>query len=266
MSESLVACENVVVEYSEGQRAVDGVSFTIREGERIALLGNNGAGKSTLALAIAGLLKPSSGRVLVRGIDTRGLLVSEVARSVAMVFQSPFSMLFSKTVRDELSFGPKNLGLAPTDIASIVPAVAKECGVEQLLDGSPFASSFGEKKRICVASVLAMKPSCVILDEPTAGQDYRSYTTFMDFVTALERVSSVVMITHDPDLAIDYAERSIILHNGRVIADGPTTSLLAKEDVITEAAIRETSLMQLSKKFTGGERVLTTRELVERNS
>jgi energy-coupling factor transport system ATP-binding protein len=263
MSESLIACENVVFEYSGGSRAVDGISFTIKDGERIAILGNNGAGKSTLALLIADLLKPSSGRILVRGSDTRDALVSEVARSVAIVFQSPFSMLFSKTVRDELNFGPNNLGFAPAEIASIVPAVAKECGVEHLLDGSPFASSFGEKKRICVASILAMKPKCVILDEPTAGQDYRSYTTFMDFMTILERVSSFIMITHDPDLAIDYADRSIILNNGKVIADGPTTTLLAQKDVIREAAIRETSLMELSKRYTGGARVLTTRELVE---
>lgn len=262
-AEDLIACENVVVEYSEGRRVLDDVSLKIKEGERVAILGNNGAGKSTLALTVTGLLKPTSGRVLVRGKDIRNAIISEVARSVAIVFQSPFSMLFSKTVRDELGFGPKNIGLSSEEIATIVPAVAKECGVDHLLDGSPFASSYGEKKRICVASVLAMRPSCIILDEPTAGQDHRSYTRFMDFVTSLGRVSSFIIITHDPDLAIDYADRSIILHNGRVIADGPTTRLLAQKAVIEEAAIRETSLMVLSKKYTGGERVLRTRELVE---
>ncbi len=262
-SEDLIVCENLVVEYSEGRRALDGVSFLIKKGERVAILGNNGAGKSTLALAVTGLLKPTAGRVLVRGRDIRDAIVSEVARSVAVVFQSPFSMLFSKTVRDELSFGPKNLGLPPAEIASLVPTVAKECGVEHLLDRSPFASSFGEKKRICVASVLTMQPSCIILDEPTAGQDYASYTRFMDFVTSLGRVRSFIVITHDPDLAIDYTDRSIVLHEGKVIADGPTTRLLARKDVTEEAAIRETSLMALSKKHTGGERVLTMRELVE---
>ncbi|MDA4124729.1 MAG: energy-coupling factor ABC transporter ATP-binding protein [Thaumarchaeota archaeon] len=262
-ADDLIVCENVAVEYSQGRRVLDDASLTIKEGERIAILGNNGAGKSTLALTVCGLLKPTAGRVLVRGKDTREAIISEIARSVAIVFQSPFSMLFSKTVRSELGFGPMNIGLPPEEVNALVPVVAKECGIEHLLDGSPFASSFGEKKRICVASVLTMQPSCIILDEPTAGQDYRSYTRFMDFVASLERVKSFIIITHDPDLAIDYTDRSIILHEGRVIADGPTTKLLAQRDVTDEAAIRETSLMAQSRKYTGGERVLRTRELVE---
>ena len=108
-----------------------------------------------------------------------------------------------------------------------------------------------------------MQPACIILDEPTAGQDYAAYTRFMDFITSLDRVSSFIVITHDPDLAIDYTQRSVVMHQGRVIADGPTSEVLARKEVVEEAAIRETSLMALSKKRTGGQRILTTRELIE---
>jgi energy-coupling factor transport system ATP-binding protein len=259
----LVKCEDVVVDYPGGLRALDGVSLSIREGEKIAILGNNVAGKSTLGLVVSGLLKPTRGRVLVRGRDIRVAPVSEVARSVAVVFQSPFSMLFSKTVKQELSFGPKNLGFPPEETEAAILKVAAECGLTHLLDGSPFASSFGEKKRICVASILTMQPPCIILDEPTAGQDYATYTRFMDFITSLQGVSSFVVITHDPDLAIDYTQRLVVMHQGRVIADGPTSEVLARKEVVEEAAIRETSLMALSKKRTGGKRILTSRELIE---
>ncbi len=262
--QELIRVENVSFEYSGGIKALENINLTIRQGERIALLGNNGAGKSTLALSIVGLLKPTSGHVLVMGKDTSHLTTSEIARSVCLVFQSPFSMLFAKTVREELSFGPKNIGVDAAKISKIVPETAERCSIEHLLEKSPFASSFGEKKRICVGSVLTMQPECVILDEPTAGQDYRSYSNFMNFICSLsERIKSFVVITHDPDLAIEYTDRAIVLNNGRVIADGPTHSILADRSILTAGAIRETSLIEISRKMTGGKSVLTLAELVQ---
>jgi len=138
----LIRVSDVVVEYPGGVRALDGVSLTVSEGERIALLGNNGAGKSTLALCMVGLLKPNRGKVLVGGRDTWKLTAADVAKNVCLVFQNPFSMLFAKTVREELSFGPRNLGFDQSEISTMVPETAKACFVDHLLDGSPFASSF----------------------------------------------------------------------------------------------------------------------------
>ena len=262
--QELVRVENVSFEYFGGIRALSDVTLSIHEGERIALLGNNGAGKSTLALSMIGILKPTSGAVLVTGNDTRNLSTSEIARSVCLVFQSPFSMLFAKTVREELGFGPKNIGLPAEQISRIVPDTAKHCSIEHLLEKSPFASSFGEKKRICVGSVLTMEPECVILDEPTAGQDYRSYSSFMDFIQSLsERVKAFVVITHDPDLAIEYTDRAIVLSGGRVIADGPTRKILADPAILSKGAIRETSLIQRSRELTGGRAVLSVKELLQ---
>jgi len=263
LGEELVRVEDISFEYSGGIKALDHVSLSIREGERIALLGNNGAGKSTLALSLIGINKPSSGRVLVAGRDTAQLSTAEVARTVSLVFQSPFSMLFAKTVREELSFGPKNIGIEPKEIATIVPEAASRCSIGHLLDNSPFASSYGEKKRICVGSVITMGPKCVILDEPTAGQDYRSYSSFMSFIDSLrERVKSFVVITHDPDLAIEYTDRAIVMNGGRIIADGPTRTLLADEEILKRGAIRVTSLIELSVRATGGRSVLRLGELV----
>jgi len=264
ISKELIRIEGMSFEYSGGIKALSDINLRVDEGERIALLGNNGAGKSTLALSLIGLLKPTSGQVFIRGQDTRGLSTSEIARSVCLVFQSPFSMLFAKTVREELSFGPKNLGLPLEEIEKIVPETASRCSISHLIDNSPFASSFGEKKRICVGSVLTMQPRCIILDEPTAGQDYRSYSNFMNFIIALrEHVKSFVIITHDPDLAIEYADRAIILSNGRVIADGPTRKVLADPDILRQGAIRETSLIELSMKATGGKSILTLEQLTK---
>jgi energy-coupling factor transporter ATP-binding protein EcfA2 len=262
LGQDLVRVENLTFEYPGAIRALRDMNLVIREGERIALLGNNGAGKSTLALSVVGLLKPTSGRVLIAGQDTRRLSAAELARSVCLVFQSPFSMLFAKTVRDELSFGPKNIGVSPEAISRIIPVTATQCSISHLLNNSPFASSFGEKKRICVGSVLTMEPRCIILDEPTAGQDFRSYSSFMNFICSLsERVKSFIVITHDPDLAIEYTDRSIVLNDGAVVADGPTHTVLADPSILAAGAIRETSLIELSRKITAGKSVLTLSEL-----
>lgn len=264
LGQELIRVENVSFEYFGGIKALSDVTLSIHEGERIALLGNNGAGKSTLALSMIGILKPTSGAVLVAGKDTRNLSISEIARSICLVFQSPFSMLFAKTVREELGFGPKNIGLPAEQVSRIIPDTAKHCSIQHLLEKSPFASSFGEKKRICVASVLTMEPKCVILDEPTAGQDYRSYSNFMDFIRSLsERVKAFVAITHDPDLAIEYTDRAVVLSEGRVIADGPTRKILADPAILSQGAIRETSLIQLSRELTGGRAVLSVKELLQ---
>jgi energy-coupling factor transport system ATP-binding protein len=251
-------------EYRGGIRALDLVSLSIHEGDRVAVLGNNGAGKSTLTLNMVGILKPTSGRVLINGRDSQEMEVSEIARWVGLVFQNPFSMLFAKTVYEELAFGPRNVGMKEPEVREVVPEVAKQCLIDHLLGGSPFASSYGEKRRIGVGSILTMKPRCVILDEPTAGQDYRSYSHFMDFVGSLEgRVGALVVITHDPDLAIEYTDRAVVLGDGRVLADGPTREVLADPSILEAGSIRETSLMELSKEVTNGRGVLRLSQLAE---
>ncbi len=258
-----IKIEGVSFDY-DGKEALKDVDLEIREGERVALLGNNGAGKSTLAKLILGILKPKRGRVLVYGMDTREKEVYELANYVGLVFQDPFSMLFAKSVEEELSYGPRNLGVRSDEVRERVMETSAKCGLDHLLKHSPFATSYGEKKRISVASILTMRPKILILDEPTAGQDYASYTQFMDFIMGLfGTVKTLIIITHDTDLAIEYTDRTVILSNGRIIADGPTKSVLADENYLRAGKIRETSLIEMGKRITGGEMVLSLREILE---
>jgi energy-coupling factor transport system ATP-binding protein len=162
-----------------------------------------------------------------------------------------------------MAFGPKNIGLPPEELSRLIPKIAAECTIDHLLDRSPFASSYGEKKRICVGSVLTMQPKCIILDEPTAGQDYKKYSEFMTFIRLLsQRDRSFILITHDTDLAVEYTDRAIVLKDGRVVVDGPTRKVLADRAILEENSIRETSLITLSRNLTHGESVLPLAELV----
>jgi len=151
----------------------------------------------------------------------------------------------------------------PSEIAQRVVEAASRCKIEHLLSYSPFASSYGEKKRIAVASILTMRPRVLILDEPTAGQDYASYTSFMDFVSGLVgTVGTLILITHDTDLAVEYTDRTVILSGGRVVADGPTREVLAREENLKAGKIRETSLIRVSRELSGGKAVFSFKELL----
>ncbi|WP_288004997.1 ABC transporter ATP-binding protein [Thermofilum sp.] len=257
----VIIFEGVYFSYDGTRYALENVSLTIREGERVALLGNNGAGKSTMSKLMLGLLKPTKGRVLVDGEDTRRKEPYELAGKVGLVVQDPYSMLFARTVREELAFGPRNLGVPLVEIDRRVDEVSKACGISHLLDGSPFSSSYGEKKRICVGAVLTMYPSILILDEPTAGQDYANYVRFLDFVTSLNQVRTFILITHDIDIALEYTDRTIVLSGGRVIADGSTVEVLAREDILRQGSLRETQLIRLGRELSNGKRVYRRREL-----
>ncbi|MEM0018120.1 MAG: ABC transporter ATP-binding protein [Candidatus Korarchaeum sp.] len=258
-----IKIEDLSFEY-DGRQVIRDLNLEVREGERIALLGNNGAGKSTLAKLILGILKPNRGRVLVYGMDTREKEVYELANYVGLVFQDPLSMLFARTVEEELSYGPRNLGVSLKDLRERVLEAALNCGIDHLLPYSPFASSYGEKKRISVASILTMRPRVLILDEPTAGQDYASYTAFMEFIRGLMgTVKTIILITHDTDLAVEYTDRTVILSDGRIVADGPTREVLAREEYLRAGRIRETDLLRIGRELTGGRAVLSLKEVLK---
>lgn len=262
-SEVAIKIEGLSFDY-DGREVLRDLSLEVREGERVALLGNNGAGKSTLAKLILGILKPKRGRVLVYGMDTREKEVYELASYVGLVSQDPLSMLFAKTVEEELSYGPRNLAVSSDEIRNRVVEAASKCGIEHLLNHSPFASSYGEKKRISVASILTMRPKVLILDEPTAGQDYASYTAFMEFIGSLMgTVKTIILITHDTDLAVEHTDRTVILSDGLIVADGPTRRVLANEDYLKAGRIRETSLVRIGRELTGGRAVLSLKEVLE---
>lgn len=248
--EPLVVFEDVTFAYNEdAPPVIRDVNLTIRRGEIIALLGPNGAGKTTLVKHAIGLLKPRQGRVLVEGQDTRQMSVAQVAHTLGYVFQSPGHMLFAPTVREELAFGPKNLGFSRADMDGAVAQAVETVNLRGLEEYSPLALSFGQQKRVTIAAVLAMRSRILVMDEPTAGQDYWNYMAFMDSILQMPGFAAVLFITHDLDLAICYANRVILMAEGRIAADGPPARVLSDLELLRRCRIVPTSLLRLNLEY-----------------
>jgi energy-coupling factor transport system ATP-binding protein len=242
-AQALVRFEDVHFGYERDSEVLHGVNLEIRRGDVIAVLGPNGAGKTTLVKHAIGLLKPKSGRVLIDGKDTRQLSVANVAKTLGYVFQSPSHMLFAPTVREELAFGPKNLG---HDLPMIQKEVQKAVEIVHLNgreEDPPLALSFGQQKRVSIAAVLAMRSRILVMDEPTAGQDYKNYMDFMDAILQIPNFEAILFITHDVDLAVIYANRVLLVNGGALVADGPPQDVLSDEQRLRENRLVPTSLL-----------------------
>lgn len=254
--EALVAFENVDFRYSdETPLILQNVNLQINRGDLIAVLGPNGAGKSTLVKHAIGLLKPTGGRVLVEGKDTKSMSVAQIAHSLGFVFQSPTHMLFAPTVREELEFGPKNLELDSLSIPRLVSESLATMNLKGLEEYPPLGLSFGQQKRTTIAAVLAMQSKIMIMDEPTAGQDYSNYTHFMDAMCkpangrkslVAENFAATLFITHDVDLAVTYANRVVLFGDKHIVADGKPEVVLKDFDLLTKYRVRPTSLLRMN--------------------
>ncbi len=255
-SEPLVTFEHVDFRYSdETPLILENVNLTIHRGDLIAVLGPNGAGKSTMVKHAIGLLKPTNGRVLVEGQDTREMSVAQIAHSLGFVFQSPTHMLYAPTVREELEFGPKNLGTDPLAIPRLVSASIATVNLKGFEEYPPLGLSFGQQKRTTIAAVLAMQSKIMIMDEPTAGQDYSNYTHFMDAMCrplhgakslVAENFAATLFITHDLDLAVTYANRILLFGDKHIVADGKPEEVLKDFDLLTRYRVRPTSLLRMN--------------------
>lgn len=241
---TLVRFEEVSFSYEEGKQVLEEVNTEIQRGDVIAVLGPNGAGKTTLVKHAIGLLKPKRGQVLVGGKSTADLSVAEVANTLGYVFQSPSHMLFAPTVREELSFGPKNLGHPPERVERDVESAIEIMNLGGMEEDAPLSLSFGQRKRVSIAAILAMESKILVMDEPTAGQDYRNYMEFMDSILDIHSFEAVLFITHDVDLAVVYANRVWLIQGGRLILDGPPEEVLADLERLQEARLLPTSLLQ----------------------
>jgi energy-coupling factor transporter ATP-binding protein EcfA2 len=252
----LVTFEDVSFAYGEGPLVLREINLEVRRGDLIAVLGPNGAGKSTLVKHAIGLLKPTRGRVLIEGKNTRQMTVAQNARSVGYVFQSPTHMLFAPSVREELAFGPQNLAYKPAEVERNVNQSVAAVNLTGLEDYPPLGLSFGQQKRTTIAAVLAMRSKIMIMDEPTAGQDYANYTRFMETLCGVgadggkslltESFAATLFITHDLDLAITYANRVLLVGEGRIVADGSPEEVLQNADLLMRCRIRPTSLLRLN--------------------
>jgi energy-coupling factor transport system ATP-binding protein len=240
----LVRFENVSFAYDGGPEVIRNVELSIRQGDITALLGPNGAGKTTLIKHAIGLLKPKQGSVLVEEQDTRALSVAEIAHSLGYVFQSPSHMLYAPTVREELAFGPRNLGYSEEAVEEGVEEAIDSLNIRGLQGYPPLSLSFGQQKRVSIGAILAMRSSILVMDEPTAGQDYWNYMAFMDSILQTPGFAAILFITHDIDLAICYANRIILMHDGQIAGDGPPSEVLADFDLLERCRLVPTSLLR----------------------
>jgi energy-coupling factor transport system ATP-binding protein len=242
--------------------ALRGIEVSVREGEFIAILGQNGSGKTTLAKHFNGLLKPASGRMLVRGKPTTEYSHRELARLVGYVFQNPDHQIFAKTVREEVGFGLKVLGENSNTIEKRMTDALEIVGLQGYEQRVPFTLTKGERQRVAVASVLAAQPQVIILDEPTTGLDYRHQRNTMEVLKGLNRSGhTVIVITHSMWVAAEYADRTIVLKDGSILLDGPTRAIFANEARLAEASLCPSSLLRLSNWL--GTEALTVGEMVK---
>jgi len=257
----LVAIRDLSFSYPGGAPVLDQIDLAIRAGEFIAIIGQNGSGKTTLAKHIVGLLKCEPGKILLSGRDRSSMRPAETAQEVGYVFQNPDYQIFAAAVEDEVAFGPRNFGLDAGEIERRCAEVLQAVGLEGARRSDPFLLGKGERQRLAVASVLALKPRLLILDEPTTGLDYREQRRMMKLVAELNRSGiAIVMITHTPWLVAEYARRVVLMRRGHKLFDGPVREFFAQEELLLSASFRPPEVAALGRRF--GASTLNVDELV----
>jgi energy-coupling factor transport system ATP-binding protein len=264
---SRLAYDDVEAGYPE-RSVLHDVTASLGPTETVAVLGPNGSGKTTLFKVAMRLIDPTAGRVLVDGADTSTRRVAELARVFGYVFQSPSQMLFARTVREELLYGPRNLGIDPAGDDELLADSLGRVGLadeEAVLDRAPQTLSFGQQKRLAIAIALSLRPKTLILDEPSAGQDHRNARRFMRSVRTIPGLESIYFVTHDVDLALTHADRILLFRDGRVVADGPPRLVVEDEHRWIECNLRPTSLMRANARAgAAGSRFLEAESLARR--
>ena len=220
----------VAFAYPDGHQALFGVDLRIERGERVALLGPNGAGKTTLVLHLNGILRAGAGTVRVSGVEVHRDTLRDVRRRVGLVFQDPDDQLFMPTVRDDVAFGPANLGLRGDELQERVTVALEQVGMARFADRPPHHLSFGQRRRVAVATVLAMQPQVLVLDEPSSNLDPASRRELADVLTGLD--VTLLMVTHDLPYALQLCDRSVLMDDGRIAADGATRDVLADAELM----------------------------------
>lgn len=248
-AEELLKLEQISFAYQENHPILKNISLTIPKGQRLAIVGKNGAGKSTLAKAICGFIT-TEGQYTSRGEDIKQESVKERAERVGYVLQNPNQMISTNMIFDEVALGLRLRGISEEDIKERVYQALKTCGLYEFRKWPISALSYGQKKRVTIASILVLGPEILVLDEPTAGQDQRNYTDIMEFLDSLqEKGHTIVMITHDMQLMLDYSDRALVVSDGQILADLSPAELFTHPDILQEANLKETSIFALANRL-----------------
>ncbi len=237
MSHHIVEAVDVHYVYPDGTAGLNGVSFRISHGESVALVGENGAGKSTLLHHLNGYLLATRGRVRIGDHSLTPANLNAVRRTVGMVFQNPDDQLFMPTVFDDVAFGPLNMGFSRDDVKTAVSRALDTVGAAHLAKRPPYKLSYGEKRSVSIAAVLAMSPDILVMDEPTSSLDPYSRRRLINLLKTFSHTK--IIATHDLDMAVDLCERTIVLHKGRVTADGPTSEILLDEKILEASRLEK---------------------------
>ena len=248
-AEELLKLEQISFAYQENHPILKNISLSIPKGQRLAIVGKNGAGKSTLAKAICGFIT-TEGQYTSRGEDIKQESVKERAERVGYVLQNPNQMISTNMIFDEVALGLRLRGISEEDIKERVYQALKTCGLYEFRKWPISALSYGQKKRVTIASILVLGPEILVLDEPTAGQDQRNYTDIMEFLDSLqEKGHTIVMITHDMQLMLDYSDRALVVSDGQILADLSPAELFTHPDILQEANLKETSIFALANRL-----------------
>ena len=249
-SDSILKVEGLSVSYGDNPAIIEDLSFSLKKGERLAIVGKNGAGKSTLAKALCGFV-PSQGKLTYKGQDISQDSIAERSERIGFVLQNPNQMISQTMIFDEVALGLRLRGIEEAEVEERVHEVLKTCGLYSFRNWPISALSFGQKKRVTIASILVLKPEIIILDEPTAGQDYKTYTDIMNFLDSLQKQGhTIVMITHDMQLMLEYSDRCLVVVEGRIIADDNPVTILNQKDLLESANLKQTSLYTLGQKLS----------------
>ena len=245
----ILELDNVCFSYNNEKQILKNVSFKINKGDMAAIVGRNGAGKSTISKLVCGFYKPTSGRILFDGKDMVDYTIKERSQKIGFIMQNPNQMISKTMVYDEVAFGLKIRGLSDSQIKERVYETLRICGLYGYRNWPISALSFGQKKRVTIASILVLNPDMIILDEPTAGQDFKHYTEIMEFLVDLNKKGvTILMVTHDMHLMLEYTNKVIVLSEGEKIADNIPAYILTNKEIIEKANLKETSLHQLALK------------------
>ena len=249
-SDSILKVEGLSVSYGDNPAIIEDMSFSLKKGERLAIVGKNGAGKSTLAKALCGFV-PSQGKLTYKGQDISQDSIAERSERIGFVLQNPNQMISQTMIFDEVALGLRLRGIEEAEVEERVHEVLKTCGLYSFRKWPISALSFGQKKRVTIASILVLKPEIIILDEPTAGQDYKTYTDIMNFLDSLQKQGhTIVMITHDMQLMLEYSDRCLVVVEGKIIADDNPVTILNQKDLLESANLKQTSLYTLGQKLS----------------
>ena len=245
----ILELDNICFSYNNEKQILKNVFFKINKGDMAAIVGRNGAGKSTISKLVCGFYKPTSGRILFDGKDMVDYTIKERSEKIGFVMQNPNQMISKTMVYDEVAFGLKIRGLSDSEIKERVEETLRICGLYGYRNWPISALSFGQKKRVTIASILVLNPDMIILDEPTAGQDFKHYTEIMEFLVDLNKKGvTILMVTHDMHLMLEYTNKVIVLSEGEKIADNIPAYILTNKEIIEKANLKETSLHQLALK------------------